>query len=118
MIRRWLAGFVALASLTASAALVAGGCSSDPAEEPCQDGTFQCVGLELQRCDAGTFVTDLMCSEEMPCRAEHGHCHPGDGGHSAGGHHMGGGGHDEGGGGHHEGGGGSSAGGSGGAGGA
>jgi hypothetical protein len=95
-----LSSFAALASALLLAGGLYSGCSDD--EDPaCQEGSFQCVGLELQKCVSGAFVHELTCTEAEPCQAQHGHCHHHEGG---GGHHEGGGGHHEGGGGHHEGG--------------
>jgi hypothetical protein len=98
-----LSGLFGLILFATTGAAFIGGCGDDePESQPCQEGSFQCVGQELQKCTDGEFVMELMCSEEEPCRAEHGHCHPaGEGGSGHGGHHEGGG-HE---GGHHMGGG-------------
>ena len=98
MMTRWFSGLAGLMIVTTGVAAFIGGCGDDePESEPCREGSFQCVGQELQKCVEGEYVMELMCSEAEPCRAEHGHCHPaGDGGHGheGGGHggsHMGGG---------------------------
>ena len=90
---KWLSGLFGLILFASSGAVFIGGCGDDePTGESCQEGSFQCVEQELQKCVEGEFVMELMCSDEEPCRAEHGHCHPsGDGGHGHGGGHEGGG---------------------------
>jgi hypothetical protein len=67
------------------------GCS-DSDDDTCREGEYQCVGQELQKCDAdGVFQMDEMCGDGTTCMASMGHCHPGgEGGHSAGGHSAGG----------------------------